>query len=224
MVQTLIEKISGSEIEDLRNAGLEICIKNGRRFIADGDLPFLKRILSRETLPARLLPRLLEMLDNSIVFDLSDQRRPQWLEPDYVLGVRKWRASLIPSDLHGRLLSTIGVDPWHHPLGDREDAWRQAVTRLAAELDREPGKLVAELDWLLSDEAMSAAVLGVELGRLDARAAHLDVIVAATGKPRRNLGLAKMYLANLVAAYPKHLDVVNTVLDQIWETLRSVTN
>jgi hypothetical protein len=217
MVQDLIEQISGSEIEALRNAGIEICIKNGRRFIADGDLPFLTKILSKENLPARLLPRLVEMLDDSLGFDLSGERRPQWLEPAYVQLVRKWRADLIPSDLHGRILGVIGVDPWHHPMGDREDIWRQDVARLAAELHTEPGKLLVELDWLFSDEARSAAVLGAELGRLDARAVHLEVILAATVKPQRNLGLAKTYLANLIAAYPDHLADVNLALDRIWE-------
>lgn len=217
MVQDLIEQISGSEIEDLRNAGIEICIKNGRRFIADGDLPFLTKILSKENFPARLLPRLVEMLDDSLGFDLSGVRRPQWLEPVYVQRVRKWRADLIPPDLHGRILSVIGVDPWHHPVGDREDMWRQDVARLAAELHTEPAKLFVELDWLFSDEARSVAVLGAELGRLDARAVHLEVILAATLKPQRNLGLAKTYLANLVAAYPDHLAAVNLALDRIWE-------
>ena len=224
MVQALLRKISESEIEDLRSAGLEICIKNGRAFIADGDLPFLTDILSKEKLPVRLLPRLLEMLDDSLLFDLSDERRPKWLDRDYVQSVLTWRAELVPSDFHGQVVTTIGVDPWHHPLGSREDSWRRQVKRLALELHSEPEKFARELDWLLSDEARSAAVLGVELGRIDTEALHLNSIVTAVA-PRGNLALAKTYLANLLAAYPGHLVEVNLALIKCPEsTLRLPTN
>lgn len=215
MVLSLIRQISASEIEDLHNVALEICIKYGRRLIVDGDLQFLSEILAKEKLSGRLLPRLLETLDNSLTFDLTGEKRPQWLDPDYVERVRKWRVELIPSDLHGRLLTTVGVDPWHHALGVQEERWKGVVRELVAELHADPAALVTELDWLLSDEARSAAVLGAELGWLDSGADHLNAIMSAVVQPGKHLMLPKAYLANLIAVHPEYANSINLALDRI---------
>jgi len=219
VILDLIMKISQSGSEDLQNAGLEICIKYGSRLISTGDLDFLKTILTKDRLSGRFLPLLLETLDDSLMFDLTNAIRPPPLpvEPDYVQRVRTWRTELVPSDFHGRLLSTIGIDPWHHSLGAHEERWKHSVRGLAAELHADPTVLVGELDWLLSPEARSAMLLGVELGKIDSATAHLSAIVSAVAQPRQNLALARGYLAGLLIAHPEHSGAVNLALDRLSE-------
>jgi hypothetical protein len=219
MILGLVTKVSESKNDDLHNAGLDICITYGRTFLSSGDLDFLKKLLTPERLSGVLLPRLLETLDNSLRFDLTSEVRPRPfpIDADYVQRVRNWQAQLTPSDLHGRLLSTIGVDPWHHSLGVHEDGWKRTVRGLANELHAQATVFISELDWLLSVEARSAAVLGVELGKIDSAADLLDPIFCAVVRPRQNLALARAYLATLIVTHPQHSDAVNLALDRVSE-------
>src|SRR5206468_1415997 len=88
-----------------------------------------------------------------------------------------WLQSLRPSDLRGRLVTAVGVDPWRYWRGEEETTWQAELHVLARELCRNATLFADELAWLCSPEAKSAAVLGQELGRQDPEGTFLEMVV-----------------------------------------------
>ena len=61
----------------------------------------------------------------------------------------------------------LSRDPWDRRFADDPRTGRDEAGELAAQIEREPSRLLPHLDWLASDEARSAERLGLALGRID---------------------------------------------------------
>jgi hypothetical protein len=142
------------------------------------------------------------------------ETRPRAAGSDLETRVRDWYQSLIPSDLHSRLISVVGQDSWHQQLRGDSLAWQSALDELAAELLRSPTALDRELGWLCSPEARSAFFLGQALGQADEEGRLLNRMLCeiplAGGSP-----LARGYLDRLATAHPRHLGRANDLLDRL---------
>jgi len=142
---------------------------------------------------------------------------PRVAGPDLEARVREWYRGLVPSGLHGRLVSLVGQDPWHHQLQGDGVAWQRELQKLALDLLRSPLELERELGWLCSSEARSAFHLGVAIGEADKDGALLDRMLSdfplAGGTP-----LARGYLERVTTAHPQQLVRVNALLDLLQET------
>ena len=88
--------------------------------------------------------------------------------------VREWYQRLVPTGLHGRLVSVVGLDSWNQQVFGKEDAWERALENLAADLLRSPAAFAREREWLCSRAARSAFHLGQALGEADRGGALLD--------------------------------------------------
>jgi hypothetical protein len=107
----------------------------------------------------------------------------------------------------------VGKDRWHHSVHGGEAEWPQDIERLPVEIRDWPELLPAELLWLCSDQAHSAAVLGDALGRCDGGAACLDAIVSATvGTGATEFAAA--YVRALLRSHPGQAEAVNRRLDE----------
>jgi hypothetical protein len=126
--------------------------------------------------------------------------------------VREWYRSLIPGDLHSRIVSVVGLEDWHQQLDGDPEAWQRAVDRLAAELVRSQGDFQRELGWLCSPDARSAYRFGQALAQADAAAALLDRMLSDIPRAGGTV-LARGYLERITAARPNLLPRVNQGLD-----------
>ena len=115
----------------------------------------------------------------------------------YCNSVREWRDQYFPKDFGGRLRVTVRKDFWHHSM--RDDVWKSGseIDPLAEEIMRDPRLQEANIDFLCSPAAQSAAHLGMALGRRDSEARLLDPILAGAIQ-FRNSTLLRGYVANLL--------------------------
>jgi len=142
------------------------------------------------------------------------ERRPRKVSPEFEARVREWYARLVPGTLHGRLVSVVGHEPWQRELGLDPAAWQRAIAELAVDFLRAPAELDRELPWLASSEARSSFQLGQALARIDTGGLLLDRMLLIF--PREGAtGIARGYLDQVVAANPKLLEEVNSILDRL---------
>ena len=146
----------------------------------------------------------------------AKERPMHWTQP-----VRRWVDSLRPSDFDGMLRGVCARGFWDRRFADDPRAGRNEVDELAAQIAREPSRLVPHLDWLASHEARSAEHLGFALGRVDeAEACGVSIVrhairTAAAPFLRgyiKGLGFAERHpneeliqlMGDLEAAHPRH--------------------
>jgi hypothetical protein len=127
--------------------------------------------------------------------------------------LRSLVAQLRPTDLHGRLLTAVGVERWQRT-AFRDEQWREELSGLARELVENLDQLAAEVDWLCSDEAPAAYELGVAVGIVDATGAALPLVVEAARRNPR-IRFAQGYVAGLVTVDDMPLDPLNEALDRL---------
>ncbi len=136
-------------------------------------------------------------------------------------GVRSWLKELQPDDLHGRVLSATGKDPWrlHGPRHTGvASPWKAELEALGRELAVNATALAAELPWLNSDQARAAGLLGEVVGRHDPTAACLVEVFAAAAKTE-STGFARGYVQGLLGAHANCSGVIGQALDQMEQTL-----
>ncbi|MFI5455284.1 MAG: hypothetical protein ACHRXM_07505 [Isosphaerales bacterium] len=139
---------------------------------------------------------------------------PRTAGSDLEARVREWYQTLVPSDLHGRLVSLVGQDYWHRNLQGDADAWQRTLQELAAELLHSPAALNRERGWLCSTEARSAFHLGQALGDADGQGDLLDRMLSefplAGGTP-----LARGYVDRITTSHARLLVHANDLLDRL---------
>ena len=128
--------------------------------------------------------------------------------------VRDWARSLVPCDLHSRLVSVIGQDPWRQHLDGDPEAWRRATETLALQLVGSTTDFAAELMWLSSAEARSAFNFGQALARHDGNGVLLASMVLDIPKTG-GLALARGYVEQISAARSDLHQQLNLALDQL---------
>jgi hypothetical protein len=144
----------------------------------------------------------------------TNQTRRRIAAADLEARVRNWYRSLVPSNLHGRLVSIVGLDPWQKQLFENDAAWQRGLRELAAELLQSPAAMSREQDWLCSREARSALYLGQALGEADREGLLLERMLSefpiAGGTP-----LAQGYLDRFATNHVHLLDQANRLLDRL---------
>jgi hypothetical protein len=134
--------------------------------------------------------------------------------PELEARVRAWRQSLIPQDLHGRIVEIIGQEFWHQRVSGDRLTWDRAVRELAEAILKSPAVLNRELGWLCSPEAQSAFRLGQALGEIDETGLLLDRMLMAIPLAGGAL-LSRGYVDRFALCHPEHLDQTNQLLDRL---------
>jgi hypothetical protein len=213
----VVAEIAMSDVPELRDSGQKLALRQTRRLLVLGRLAFLRRIFSAEEKTTAALPALLERIEEFFEYDASGKPPGQALAPEYLLRVREWQEELTPSDFHGRLVSAVGKDQWHHRITGGENEWLKSMREVASELLRSPKHLSESLKWLASPDAKSATVFGREIGRLDENAILLRQITAAASESG-NTALSRGYVWGLLDKHPKHLAALNLLVDHLEAT------
>jgi len=128
--------------------------------------------------------------------------------------VRDWVRGIVPCDLHSRLVSVIGQDPWRQHLDGDAEAWRRAAETLALQLVGSTTDFWAELMWLSSAEARSAFYFGQALARNDGNGVLLSSMVRDISKTG-GVALARGYVEQISAARSDLHERLNLALDQL---------
>ncbi len=128
--------------------------------------------------------------------------------------VRDWYHSLIPGDLHSRLVSLVGQEFWRKQLVGDADAWQQALAGLASEMVRSPAQLQRELGWLCSPDARSAFPFGQVLAEADAEGTLLHWMLRDVPQAG-GTALARGYLERVAATRLDLLPRINEELDRL---------
>ena len=239
MVARLAES-GGPVAEALKSA----VVKRLAPLLLGGHLEEVRSVLGVDPLPDALLAEVVREIEEFLDVFCKDHQVPFHREADLGDGdqaagpevrhikraagadlearVREWYRSLVPSSLHGRLVSLVGQDPWHHQLHGDRVAWQSELRGLAMELLRSPSELEPELEWLCSSEARSAFHIGQAIAEVDQDGVLLDRMLSdlplAGGTP-----LARGYLERLTTAHPHHLVRVNNLLDLLQKAQPRVT-
>jgi hypothetical protein len=192
----------------------EITLKHLGTLLCWEYLDNLKSIFALGDMPDTLRSDLLNQLKSFLHVHLGTEDDHVSLPLDYVNDVRQWMQDLQPLDLHGRLIVTIGVDPWRYTAYQDEQTWDAEVQTLAAQLYAHPTVLQNELSWLCSAEATSAGAFGQVIGTLDATGSLLHSVVE-TSMERRHFGFARGYIKELLTNFPAHREQANRLLDKI---------
>lgn len=207
----LLGRMRSNPIVDLQAKALEVLRDHANGFLYDGQLARMRRLLELTEIDAETRASLVASIRGFLQEDVTRAIDRNGLDPTYGTQVQAWLETLLPRDLHGRLVQALAIPPWDAP--DRE-GWTTEVDALAAELLAEPAALVRELDWLMSDGAASAGHLGHALGRRDVAGALLPTLVDATGgRPVRVL--QRGYVLGLLESHPERAPDVTGVIDAL---------
>lgn len=210
----------------LRGEAVRIAIEHTRWLIARGFFGPLLGFVSQIDLNDTELAALVEELDRAVLYDYSGQERRTRpiasTDLPTAVELARWRGSLVGRSLHTRLVASVGKDRWaasrvHAELRTTEGAERSfddEILVLARELYGDREALRAELSWLTSESARSAAELGEALGRLDSRGDLIDEMMEVADKGPVRL-LAQGYLHGLLGAHAETADRVAPWLDGI---------
>jgi len=209
----VLSKLADDSDPARRDRAREIAIKHVRRLLALGYLEELGAILDPDRSPHDVRVRATTAVESCLHLD-ARRGTGRLRSLEYAAAVRAWLDWLKPTDIHGRLLATVGVNPWHHTIRGNDEAWRGEIGALAAYLSDHRTVLEGELAWLFSGDALSAPVLGEELGKRDAGGALLETLVQGSLR-HRSAGMTRGYIAGLLGAWPAHADAVNRVVDGV---------
>ncbi len=213
---SLLRRLTHHGDASTREAALRLAVKRVHTILLLGSLRDAREMIAEAgALPDDLLASLLKEIDEFLEFFSDPQSKliPMAVEA----GVRAWRDQLVPDTLHGRLVATIGQEPWHLWGRGRGQGRGQAdqepvIREIAEELLRDRAAFDREIGWLLSEHAKSAFRLGDHLGELDVAGELLEPLLAAA-VASAHLGLARGYLKGLTERHPPHLGRANELLD-----------
>lgn len=201
---------------EARDAVVAVLAAHLRFILSGGYLDEAVRLAADAVLTDAERSRLLKQLDLVLAYDVEPREGRARAPEAYAARLRAWRDALVGGDLHGRLVAVVGRERWQSARF-RSEAWDVEVGRLADALLAAPDALEAELPWLAGGEAHAAAELGDALGRRDADARLLDVLLA-TALAWPSHAFARGYVHGLLAADPSNADAVNAWID-VYEAL-----
>jgi hypothetical protein len=184
-----------------------------RQGYLDEITPIFTKEDSSEDARARLLADLeyfLGLKTNTRIVDVAPG-----MSNDYILKLKSWMTTLAPVSFHGRLVKAVGSNPWSHYGTDEE--WQKSLGKLAAEILQDIQLLNAELDWLLSSDALSSSNFGYALGIEDKDGDCLQVILN-TAVSTSSTSLARGYVLGLAQGGKYPLEELNRQLDAIERT------
>jgi len=210
----LLQKANDQGSPKLRERARDIAIKRARVLLASGYLTPMKALFPDSALDDETRICLIKAIEEFLRYDCEpepDHPRPP---EEYVNEVKGWLKALRPLDFHGRIVTLLGIEPWHHSILGDEERWKSELHSLAIECLKDPDRFESEIKWLCSTHAKSAAVLGEEVGKLDKDGVLLELIFESAFR-FRSVSLARGYIHGLLAAFPNHADRVNAWIDRI---------
>lgn len=213
-VLDLLEEAAASHVTRLREEAERMMLAHARALLALKRLEPLQRVFGPGRVRPEVLPSLLEQIEQFLWYDAAGAPGRPASSEEYIRKVREWETALSPTDFRGRLISVIGKTLWHRRLTGGDAEWRASVQEIARELLLKPELLGQEISWLCSDQAKSAGVLGLELGKLDENASQCEPVLLAAAASS-NSALARGYVAGLLERHSQHLETVNRLLDQV---------
>ncbi|PYR53375.1 MAG: hypothetical protein DMF95_04295 [Acidobacteria bacterium] len=130
----------------------------------------------------------------------------------------EWMAQLRPHRLHERFVAALAVDPWRKQRDEIDEDWRAELVALAETLVNDFDVAKGELAWLMSRAARSSVYFGEQVGRLDAKARVLDLIIGASADAQ-DLGFVRGYVSGLLELHQEAFrGRVNAWLDSLEDT------
>lgn len=142
---------------------------------------------------------------------LHTAQRDGQSDNDYVGQVRAWLESIEPKDLHGQLMSLLGVSVTSEETHSEHMA---RIKSMADKVFKDNIALDGELRWLCSESAKHAWFFGNELGALDKDHRYLELFCLGSLKSL-SANLAKGYIFGNVTSYPSNAQRINQQLDQL---------
>ena len=180
-----------------------------RSLLAQGFLPELQSFFGACGLTGTVRAELLNEVASAFEYDAPKAKREE--QQKYFARIKEWQQSLVPPDFHGRVAAAVAVTAWR--FGSREEEWLEAIRGLSSEISSNPALLHEELDWLFSEEAVSAFYLGHALGQLDHKGEFIEVLLN-DAETRKNLGLARGYMLGL-SSHAQQKKRVKQALDRV---------
>ena len=209
----LLVEIAENQDHPLRNEAQESVIQHLPEILRAGCISTLESLFGRVEISAEQRSGLLRMINEFLRYDSGGGSKRRKLPEGYLSQVSEWLGILQPSDFHGRLVAAVGVNPWEHTRRRTEDSWQEELRVTAKKLYQDRPLLERELAWLFSDKALSAAVLGVELGKLDSSGALLEAMVHASLEYSAT-ALARGYIRGVLQASQSIDEPLNRLLDK----------
>ncbi len=202
----------------LRSSAHRIAIDHLRTLIGRGFIKETKEILADASNTDTTLVGVVEAIDQSLAYDFADESDATARE------LLNWREQLATSNLHARIVASVGKGEWdasrvHAAVRGREagsatdDPFVRELESLAILMVQEPVLLLAELPWLTSEHARSAGEFGRVLGRVDKQGVLLDHLISVAQK-QPTPALVRGYVHDLVAQSDEHTARVNAFIDE----------
>jgi len=215
-VLDLIREMAHSENDRLRQAALSIGIEHSYNLLVRGYLDQLKAILAPEAISDETKARVVSSVEHFVHLQ-AEYAQPQFKVPAaYLERVKAWGQSLELSDLRGRMLTTLGGNDWRFS-GNRRQEWLAEIRTLAESFWASPAELLNQFEWLFSDNARSAGLLGEQLGLLDTKGQLLEKITGSVIQYRQS-AFARGYLFGFLSHDAADLKHVNEQIDRLQES------
>jgi hypothetical protein len=206
---SLIADLSRNPDRTLKRRAQATVSKNVRVLLATGHLKQLQEVLKAGEIEEENLAHTLNGVDEFLHFEGATPSPGS----DYVNEVRTWRRALQPLNIHARLVSSVGIEPWRSSMVG-EDAWRAELRALAEILAGDSEALTAEIPWLCSESAKGAAYLGEELAKADSAGRLLAATIDAAVRSGEG-ALARGYVIGAVRNPELDVDKLNSLLDRV---------
>lgn len=210
IVNLLINLLS-HEDSAIRSSSQRVILDNLDYLIESGYIEQLRQIFKPGSLDDQTLVQVTSAIREYI--KLSNYRND--LNTILVRQITDWLSELTPQDIHGRIITSVGIEPWE--FHGNEEPWKTELRAIASYLLNHVDLFEREIGWLLSEEALSAAQFGRELAAVDSDGSLLGIIIGkSTGG--RNTGLARGYVLGLVTDHPNIIAQVNSHIEALMST------
>jgi hypothetical protein len=218
-----------TDSESLRAKTYNTVLRNLRSILQVGSLEKIQSIFQTDRLPNHILFSLIGEIEdflhynkpqesNALGFDdvesVEVDDASSEAEMSYWQKIEEWLVSLRPDDFSGKLRSVVGKSPWHFSFRDDQEMWNEEVKSLANSLYQDKNLLSSVLEWLCSDQAMSANALGKALGELDAEGSCFELILDSTLR-NNSTAFARGYIWGNISIHPDNISEINEKIDAI---------
>ena len=209
----LLQRAAESGSRDISEMARAVAIQKLWQLLDSGHLGALRSILPLPSLDDATRARLVSGVADYVRLH-REPAQGRRLPESYLQEIESWLASLRPSDFHGRLVTAIGTEPWHHLRPEDEEQWKRELRGLAEECVRNPHLLEEDLPWICSKEAKGAAYFGDELAQVDEDAALLDQIFGSVLQHQSAL-FARGYVLGCLRTRRDRIPRINEWIDRI---------
>ena len=130
--------------DEIHSRALDAVIKHVDWFLWNGFLDDISNLLRPPRLGLTNLPTVLEKVDLFLKVRTKGRHQDSYPE-EYLKKVRNWQASLIPDDVHAKVISIVGRPTYHFYEGDERVEWNSKLRGIATQLTADRRLLESEL-------------------------------------------------------------------------------